>query len=136
MKSTAILFLCSVVASAACLNGYPNVRKEYASSNFVLTAKVVKESRTPASADGYFLEGSTFRVMPTGTYKGTITGSLDLFSENSSGRFPMKPGREYLLFVYEDHGRLSVDNCGNSDLIERAKKAAAEVARLSGKHKN
>jgi hypothetical protein len=133
MKFVMIFFLCSAIASAACPNGYPNVRKEYAGSKFVLTAKVVKERRTPGGTDGYFLDGSTYRVMPIHVYKGTVNGRMDLFSENSSGRFPMQPGSEYLLFVYEDHGRFSVDNCGNSDLIGHAKKEVAEVARLSGK---
>ena len=133
MKFVAILFLCSLAASAVCLNGYPNVRKEYASSKFVLTGKVVKERKTSASTDGYFLDGSTYRVMPTHVYKGTVKGSLDLFSENSSGRFPMQPGKEYLLFVDGEHGRLVVDNCGNSDLISHARKAVASVARLSAK---
>jgi hypothetical protein len=133
MKSVAILFVCSVAASAVCVNGYPNVRKEFANSEFVLTGKVVSETSIPASADGYFLEGSTYRVMPTHIYKGTVKGSMDLFSENSSGRFPMQPGKEYLLFVDGEHGRLVVDNCGNSDLISHARKAVASVARLSAK---
>jgi hypothetical protein len=46
----------------------------------------------------------------------------------------MQLNQEYLLFVYADHGRLIVDNCGKSDLISRAKKTAREVARLSGGH--
>jgi hypothetical protein len=133
MKPIAILFLCSVVASAACPDGYPNVRNEYADSKFVLTGRVSDERKTPDSSDGYYLEGSRYKVVPTHVYKGTIEGSIELFSENSSGRFPMVPGKEYLLFVYEEHGRFRVSNCGNSNLIAHAKKAAAEVTRLSGK---
>ncbi len=133
MKYAAILLLCSVAASAACLNGYPSVPKEYANSKLVFIGKAVKKRITPESADGYFLDGTTYRVVPMQTYKGEVQANLDLFSENSSGRFPMLLNREYLLFVYGDHGRMMVDNCGNSDLISHAKKAVAAVARISQK---
>ena len=43
----------------------------------------------------------------------------------------MQLNREYLLFVYEDHGRLMVDNCGNSGLSSHRSKARAEVSRIS-----
>lgn len=133
MKYTAILLLCSVAASAACRNGYPAVHKEYASSKLVFIGKAVKKRKALESADGYFLDGTTYRVVPTQIYKGEGQANFDLFNENSSGRFPMLLNQEYLLFVYTDHGRLMVDNCGNSDLIRHAKKAVREVARLSGK---
>jgi hypothetical protein len=133
MKYAVTLLLCSVTASAACVNGYPSVPEEYASSRLVFIGKAVKKSITTESADGYFLDGTTYRVVPMQTYKGEVQANFDLFSENSSGRFPMLLNREYLLFVYTEHGRLMVDNCGNSDLISHAKKAVARVARLAGK---
>jgi hypothetical protein len=43
---------------------------------------------------------------------------LEIFSENTSGRFPMQLRRRYVLFVYREAGRLMVDNCGNSGFIE------------------
>jgi hypothetical protein len=127
------VLLCSLAASAACPDGYPSVREEYASSAYVLIGKVVKKHKVPGGADKYFLDGDTYKVVPTHVYKGNIEGSLDLFNENSSGRFPMPLNREYLLFVYEEHGRLRVSNCGSSDSLSHAKKAAAAVARISHK---
>lgn len=47
-------------------------------------------------------------------YRGDVSGSLVIFSENSSGRFPMEPHIPYVLFIYREAGRLMVDNCGNS----------------------
>jgi hypothetical protein len=136
MKYTAILLLFSVSASAACPDGYPAVHREYSHSNFVFIGKAVKKRKTPESADGYFLDGNTYRVVPTHIYKGKIKANFDLFSENSTGRFPMLLDQEYLLFVNADHGRLMVDNCGNSDLVSHARKAVAQVVRLSGKDRN
>jgi len=132
MRICAVLLLCAAAAFAACVNGYPTVQKEYASAVMVFGGNVVGDQKTPDSIDGYFLDGDTYRVVPTHVFKGSAKGSVELFSENSTGRFPMQPNREYLLFVYADHGRLIADNCGNSDLMSRARKAAAEVARLSG----
>ena len=133
MKSLIVLLLCPVVASAACVNGYPTVKKEYRISKFVLIGKVVADRKTTAGPkDDDFLDGDTYEIVPIRSFKGQTNSRLDVFSENSSGRFPMEMNGKYLLFLYEDQGRLIVDNCGNSDLISDAKKAAAEVAKLSG----
>ena len=43
----------------------------------------------------------------------------------------MRVGREYLLFLYRDHGRYLVDDCGNSDELSKSGKKVAEVVRLS-----
>ena len=102
MKSIAIVLLCSITASAACPDGYPSVRKEYTDSKFVLIGKAVKKRTIPGSADGYFLEGDTYRVVPTHIYKGDIKGPLDLFNENSSGRFPRLLTREYLYLYMQN----------------------------------
>jgi len=43
----------------------------------------------------------------------------------------MQIGREYLLFIYEIHGRLMVDNCGNSDLLPHAENALAPASAIA-----
>jgi hypothetical protein len=136
MKPFVILLLFPPLAGAACLNGHPTVQKEYASSKLVFTGKVIQDHKTPGQAGGTFdLDGDTYTVSPTHVYKGEIDPKIDLFSENSSGRFPMEPGQEYLIFAYADDGRFVVDNCGNSNLISRSAKTIAEVARLSSEGK-
>lgn len=134
MKLCTVFLILSIVAQAACVHDYPTVREEYLLSKIVLTGKIEHKRKTLDSADGYFADGDTYTVIPKRAYKGEVKSRLELFSENSSGRFPMQVGEEYLLFVYQDHGRLSIDNCGNSDLVSRRKKAVAEVSRLSEKH--
>ena len=107
------------------------MREEYASSTLVLIAHVVGTRKTPPTADGYFLDGDTYKVSPVRIFKGHAGKHIELFSENSSGRFPMQAKREYLLFVYSEHGRLVADNCGNSGLLSSSKKAIAEVSHLA-----
>lgn len=130
-KALAVLLTCTAAASAACVNGHPTVPQEYNSSKVVFIGIVISTEKTSEAADGYFFNGDTYAVKPTRMYKGKVEGTVELFSENSSGRFPMELKREYLVFAYADHGRLAINNCGNSNLLSRATKATTEVARLS-----
>jgi len=135
MKKCAFaILLFSGAASAACVNGYPTVRQEYASSKYVFIGKVVSDRKTPAPAgskDNDFLDGDTYQVIPTRTLKGQPSSPTEIFSENSSGGFLMQMKASYLIFLYEDSGRLIADNCGNSGLVSHSRKAISEVTALS-----
>ncbi len=126
------LFACSLSLSAACLDGYPTVKQEYARSKFVLIGKVVGHHKTPAERNekGFF-KGDTYRLAPVRVFKGKMSKPVEIFSENSTARFPMEVNRTYLVFLYADSGRLIVDNCGNSDLEARSGKAIEEIAGIS-----
>lgn len=125
MRVLTALILFSSLASAACVNGYPTISEEYRSSVMVLIGKVVAHAATPAKGDVY--DGVTYTVIPLRVLKGNPGSRIRLFSENSTGRFPMKMKREYLLFIYRDGGRLIVDNCGNSDLMPHGNNALAQT---------
>jgi hypothetical protein len=131
MRTLAALILCSSFAFSACPNGYPTISEEYSSSVMVLVGKAVAHRATRFGSDGYFLDGDTYTVVPLRVLKGNPKSRIDLFSENSTGRFPMHMNREYLLFVYEDHKRLMVDNCGNSDLMPHAKNALVQAIAIA-----
>ncbi|MGC2111011.1 MAG: hypothetical protein WA655_15935, partial [Candidatus Korobacteraceae bacterium] len=103
MKSVIVLLLCSAAGFAVCVNGNPTVRKEYTTSYIVFIGKVIGDSQTPDSADGYFLDGDTYTVLPSKIFAGGAKGNIELFSENSSGKFTMQVGQEYLVFAYTDH---------------------------------
>jgi hypothetical protein len=135
MKSLTVFLLFPPVAAAVRFNGYPTVQKEHTLSKLVFTGRVVRDHKT-AGDGGYFdLDGDTYTVVPTHVYKGETKAEVDLYSENSSGGFPMQVGQGYLIFAYEVHGRLIVNNCGNSNLISHSRSAVAEVAKLSRKGK-
>jgi hypothetical protein len=131
MKASALIFLFSTLASAACVEGHPSVGQEYGSSKLLIVGKVVSNHQIPATADGVFLGGDIYEVIPNRIFKGAKSRRITLFSENSSGRFSMEIHREYVLFVQEDHGRLVIDNCGNSKAVSDAKQVLAEVTKLS-----
>jgi hypothetical protein len=120
-------------AYGACVNGHPSVPKEYAASRAVVVANVVGMRSVPALKDGVFLEGTMYRVAVERTYHGRIDKAPEIFSENSSGRFPMRLGATYLLFIFAEHGRLLVDYCGNSGLLSDRAKELKEIEQLTAR---
>jgi hypothetical protein len=87
--------------------------------------------KIPASKDGDFLDGTVYHVKVQKHFKGSGSPNLDIFSENSSGRFDMSAGESYLLFIYAEDGRFRVDNCGNSGAVAKVPRTVREVAKLS-----
>src|SRR5438552_6581233 len=84
-------------ATAACLLDDYSVRGEYERSAAVLTGQVISE-RPVAESRSYY-DGVVYTVNVQAVYQGDIHGLVDIFSENSSGRFPMPPHGHYVLFV-------------------------------------
>ncbi len=108
--------LCST-AHAVCSEGRPSVKKEYGSSQAVIIATVTHQNPVPETRDGSVYEGTNYRLKVDRVFRGRFLSGPTIFSENSSGRFPMEVNRKYLLFIYQQGGRYSVDNCGNSGLL-------------------
>jgi hypothetical protein len=110
-----VIFLLAVSnTNAVCLFGYPPaIEEELMNSQSVFIGKVVSESSIPES--GKYSEGQNYDVKVQEVFKGKPPKAMQIFSENSSGRFPMVVGKTYVLFVYYD-GRYQIDNCGNSGL--------------------
>jgi hypothetical protein len=117
----------------SCLNGHPTVEAEFASREGVFVGTVRSEGVESPAADGHFDDGTTYIVKVDEVLRGRLPKTVRIFSENSSGRFPMEPRRKYLLFVYTEHGRMIVDSCGNSEpfnpdseTLKTAKRLAAQ----------
>jgi len=89
-----------------------SVRAEYDRSAAVVTGQVIAER--PVAESGRHSDGVVYTVKVETVYRGDRRGVVDVFSENSTGRFPMQLQERYLLFIYPETGRLVVDNCGNS----------------------
>jgi hypothetical protein len=119
----------SCTAEAACLLNDYSVRSEFVKSLAVVTGTVVGERVTPEHKDRY--EGVTYTVNLQDPFRGRASPTFELFSENSSGRFPMIKGMEYLLFIYDYKDVLAVDNCGNSGLLTERQKELDAVRDLA-----
>ena len=116
------------VANAVCLNGHPSITEECAKSQRVIIGKVIEKENIPES--GNYYEGINYTVRVQEVIKGNPTKTILIFSENSSGRFPMSVGSTYVLFVYYELGRYQVSNCGNSGLMSEKQDVVQAVRQV------
>jgi hypothetical protein len=112
----------------ACVNGYPSVAAEWRMRR-VFTGTVLSMRDEPET-DHFDVDGQTYTVRVDEALRGRIGKTVRIFSENSSGRFPMDVGRKYLLFVYRARDRLIVDNCGNSGIYRESSSTMRAVRKL------
>ena len=126
-----ILHFASATANAVCPRPIPAPNAEFFKTSMVITGKVVSEKPKgdPNFADGWF-----YRLRVQRTFRGAPARSVVVYTENDNGRFPLKVGERYLLFVFRVQGRLEVDGCGNSALLSEASAAinAIEAIRHAG----
>ena len=112
------------------MQGDYSVKAEFPRSVAVVKVLVVSERSEPDPDAPEFVGGTIYKVKIQESFRGTLQGAVEIFSENSSGRFPMDSGRSYLLFLYRDGERLSADPCGNSGLASEKKDVLATVRAL------
>ncbi len=130
-----LLLLCFTVlaltarAFGFCLEPQPTVACEFLDSDVVFIGTVVS-ARTVPEQDPNFLDGFIYSLSIQQTFRGIDTAGIDVFSENSSGRFPLKVGERYLLFVTKRLGRYQADYCGNSVPLSEAHQTIRELKRL------
>lgn len=118
-------------ASAACLKGHPLVSDEFQGSDAVFVGTVVGVRSVPE--DGFYYEGMIYLIELKEKFRGNVDFTVEVFSENSSGRFPMEQGGTYLLFVYWEHERFLVNSCGNSGAVSERPDAMETVRQLSAR---
>lgn len=123
------------VAGAACVDDYSarTIAGEFKRSAYVVLGKPISTTLVPESSDHYFLSGQNFTIRILELFKGPPARTLTVFSEYTSGQFPMKLNKSYILFLYREHGRLSVDNCGHSGPAGSSYKVINTVRALSGR---
>jgi hypothetical protein len=133
-NAIALALLVAVTCSltrAVCIEGHVPIEKEFSRSLYVLTVRVMATQSLSDSQDGYFLHGVNSTLQPLEILKGHPPATVIVFSENSSGRFDLKPIKSYLVFIYREHGRLRVDSCGNSGLLDDSKQTLATTRKLA-----
>ncbi|MES1199591.1 MAG: hypothetical protein ABUS48_06390 [Pseudomonadota bacterium] len=132
---------------------YYSVANEFARAQYVVIARVTAttwlgEDGRPTTLHGPFGNGGDapsgfdpylgayYDLAVSRVFKGRPGSRLRLFSENTSGRFPLEPGQQYLLFVSTDTfeiigAKRTIDACGNSAPLESAQDVLSAVERLS-----
>ncbi len=132
-RSFQLLFGAAVIAwagaaFAVCFFGHPSLEQEYQNSTMIFVGRVTSEEFTPESKN--YLDGTTYSVQVEEVLRGSPGKTVKLFSENSSGRFPMEVGAAYLVFVHEELDRLAVDYCGNSGKLPEKAESLATLRKM------
>jgi hypothetical protein len=114
--------------SGACMLPTPTVACEFLNSDAVFVGTVVSVKVAPARGDEY--QGWLYDLTVQQVFRGPQTKTIQVFTENSSGRFPLDLSKRYLIFAYEYDGRLEIDNCGNSSLLSAAGLSLRQLQKL------
>lgn len=124
-----ITVLATGAASALCLdNRRPGSMDEFLSSAAVVVGHVVqKKDLTESRDDPTGITATIFQVEVRRHLKGAVGQRFLLRSENTSSRFSMEDGRDYLLFLNKDGKEYFVDSCGNSGEMHQARAVLAEI---------
>jgi len=126
-----------VCIDSAGVSGYRiPVEKELQQASAVVIGTVLSAKPAPEPA-AKVDDGTLYQVRVDETLQGAHYKTLDLYSENNSGRFPMDKGRQYLLFVQKNRDILYVDNCGSSgELVESRELVRALRSKIGTKRKD
>lgn len=148
--SVCLLLSVPVAAHCACLDfsgpvdvpRHPSIAQEYASTPWVFIGRATASRDVPDPDDPEFYNWTIYDVQVVKVFKGKPPHHIRLLSENTTARFPMDHGKEYLVFVShsptaEMAGKEKlpgdyVDNCGNSGSVEEAGATIRVVKGLSG----
>lgn len=106
--------LYSALLSAACYSGHPSPEDELKGSKLVIAGRVISHKDVMSENAADIVGKTVYRMELRRIYKGRARTTISIASENTSSRFPMDYGVEYLLFVSEYNGEYFIDPCGNS----------------------
>lgn len=117
-------------ACAFCLEPPLRVSDEFYTSPLVLTGTPISSRHFSEKTGADAVDGILYTVRVDHDFRGNPGSSVEVFSEDSSGRFPMDLHQRYLLFLSRDDNRWFVDSCGNSGLLSQGAKALNAIRRL------
>ena len=126
--SACALLLTGPFSLGFCAKPDPSVACEFLNSRVVLVGKVVSVRTVPPH--GEELDGWTYVLSVQEWFRGPHTKTIEVFTENTSGRFPLDIGKTYLLFAYPQGGRFTITNCGNSALLADAEGSVRDLRKI------
>jgi len=121
-------------ARAVCLEPSPvRVCTEYFRSEAVIQGKILSQRKFPDTPDPNNIEGWFYKFAIDKAYRGSLKGTIEIYTGNDETHFPMDVGHSYLLFVNRNaQDRIAPDSCGNSTDLAKAdavQKAIDEIAK-------
>jgi len=125
----ACLLLSAVPADAVCPVPQLRANGEFFKRDVVFTGTVISVRYDERDVGGWF-----YRLRVQKVFRGPVRAEFTVFTENSSGRFPLENGQSYLLFASRDHGRLEIDNCTNSSPLAKATESIQMIENIARGH--
>ena len=128
MRTNLSLLLCAYwlsgsTAMALCLDGrHYTLPEEYQRSQFVFTGILEQAVDVSSPEDPQGIDHTLYTLKLGRAIKGQLPNRVIIRSDNSSSRFIIDAGAEYLLFMDEYRQEGFIDSCGNSGKLtpERA----------------
>jgi hypothetical protein len=114
-------------ARAACPHPTPAPNAEFFKAYSVIVGTAISEKTDLNPYDGSLIEGWFYSLRIEKTFRGSPQKFMRVYTENTNGRFPLKVGERYLLFVYREEGRLTINGCGNSAPLSEATAAITAI---------
>jgi hypothetical protein len=134
MALFAVLTSVANYAIADCPGGdWWSVEHEYRQAQFVFVGVPVSDWPDPG-IDGW-IAGDFYRLKVQRVFGGAPLDYVNLFSENSSGRFPMNVGTPYLVFASFCGDRLYAYSRGNSGTLREKQRLVAEIVQLTARER-
>ncbi len=128
LEAIGLLVLFGTPGLAVCPQPHPRVCAEFFKSSPVFVGTVVSKRTVPYEGD--FLDGWIYRLRVHRLFRGPTGNFVEVFTENSSARFPLDVGQRYLLFAERYGGRFVIDSCGNSGLLSQAGETIRQIEEL------
>src|SRR2546425_417763 len=91
------------------------------------TASIHRRPAPPRQTEALSSRTSRSRPLETSQPSGARAAVAEVFTENSSGRFRLEVGKDYLLLATLREGRFEIDNCGESGLFTERNKTIREI---------
>ena len=133
MKSVIVILMSTAFpAMSACSDGdwWP-VEREAREARFVFVGTPIAEWPDPGvEGRGQWIAGTFYRLRVESVVDGAPIALVDLFSENSSGRFEMEIGVPYVVFASSCKDRLYAYAKGNSGALRESQQVLAQAIRI------
>jgi hypothetical protein len=123
-----VLLFAARTSCGFCLQPDPTVRCEFLNSDAVFVGTVILEHTSTQEGDP--IDGWIYRLTVHELFRGPRTKTIEVYTGNDSARFPLKVGKEYLIFASIFEGQFEITSCGNSALLPKAAKAIGELRKL------
>ncbi len=103
----------------------PRVCTEFFMAGAVFVGTVTSVTERMGQDD--FIDGWVYKLDVKKNYRGISKSSVEVFTANDSGRFPLKKDHTYLLFPDEDDGIFEIYGCGNRAELPEADAAIRQI---------